>query len=226
MTLQAEFDARQGKPYPEILNEIQAITEDVIMPIEGRDLRDVVTVLASGLDYRLQMAEPSPLRSGLMRAFNSMSINEFGFNLADPVVAQMLDLGVSAGLVDVNERLWFYGIATKQVPKYPSVQLIDVIKYFEPELFTTEWIELDIQAVCHKLQIALWETLKSSASIRFQAQELMDESTNTWSDWYDIGSTTVFSKRQYTLMLFQVTGKKLKFRYSCPYLLNVTVTAV
>ena len=63
MTLQAEFDARQGKPYPEILSEIQAITEDVVMPIEGKDLRDVVTVLASGLDYRLQMAEPSPLRN-------------------------------------------------------------------------------------------------------------------------------------------------------------------
>lgn len=226
MTLQTEFESRRGKAYPEILSEIQAITRDVIMPIEGQDLRDVVTVLASGLDYRLQMAEPSPLRSGLMRAFNSMSINEFGFNLSDPVVAQMLDLGVSASLIEVNERLWFYAIATKQVPTYPNVQLIDVVKYFEPELFTTDWIELDIQAICHKLQISLWESLKSTAYVRFQAQELMNEELNIWSEWYDVGSTAISIKRQYTLTLSQVTGKKLRFRYSCPYLLNVSVMAV
>jgi hypothetical protein len=226
MTLQTEIESRRGKAYPEILSEIQAITRDVIMPIEGQDLRDVVTVLASGLDYRLQMAEPSPLRSGLMRAFNSMSINEFGFNLSDPVVAQMLVLGVSAGLIDVNERLWFYAIATKQVPTYPDVQLIDVVKYFEPELFNDDWIELDIQAICHKLQICLWESLKSTAYMKFQAQELMDETTSNWSDWYDVGSTSIGIKRQYTLALAQVTGKKLRFRYKCPYVLNVSVTAV
>lgn len=226
MTLQAEFDARQGKPYPEILSEIQAITDDVIMPIEGKDLRDIVTVLASGLDYRLQMAEPSPLRSGLMRAFNSMSINEFGFNLADPVVAQMLDLGVSAGLVDVNERLWFYAIATKQVPRYPSVQLIDVVKHFEPELFTDVWVELPNHYLCHKLQILLWETLKSNTFIHFQAQERMDMSNDIWSDWFDVGNVLVQLKKQYSLTLPNTNGKNLRFRYKCPYILNVTVTAV
>lgn len=180
MTLQTEFESRRGKAYLEILSEIQAITRDVVMPIEGRDLRDVVTVLASGLDYRLQMAEPSPLRSGLIRAFNSMSINEFGFNLSDPVVAQMLDLGVAANLIDVNERLWFYAIATKQVPTYPSVQLKDIIAYFEPDLVDTgEWTSFS--PTSNRLIFNLSQDTPELAAVRLE-QRISHDSVN-WTNW-------------------------------------------
>lgn len=221
MTLQAEFDARQGKPYPEILSEIQAITEDVIMPIEGRDLRDVVTVLASGLDYRLQMAEPSPLRSGLMRAFNSMSINEFGFNLADPVVAQMLDLGVSAGLVEINERLWFYGIATKQVLKYPELKLVDVIGYFEPEKVNNSWIEL-AETTNRTITFRIKESTLEQTSIVVQMQDVYED--GTFSDWYNATAIHGIQVAKEYSGTLPSNGYPKKLRWMCNYTLNVIVS--
>lgn len=221
MTLQAEFDARQGKPYPEILSEVRAITEDVVMPIEDKDLRDVVTVLASGLDYRLQMAEPSPLRSGLIRAFNSMSINEFGFNLADPVVAQMLDLGVSAGLVEVNERLWFYGIATKQVPKYPSVQLIDVVTHFEPALLDGQWHELPSTSA-HTLVVKLTGAMPEEAMIEIEIQDQYQD--GTVSDWYPNNALYGVHKAKRYVHGLQNNDCPRKVRWKCEYVITGTVS--
>lgn len=221
MTLQTEFESRRGKAYSEILSEIQAITRDVIMPIEGQDLRDVVTVLASGLDYRLQMAEPSPLRSGLMRAFNSMSITEFGFNLSDPVVAQMLDLGVSASLIDVNERLWFYAIATKQVPVYPEVQLIDVIKYFEPSKINNVWFEL-LETSNKTIVFRIKENTPEQTSVIIQMQDLYED--GTFSEWYHATALHgLLVAKEYTTTL-PYNGYPRKLRWMCNYQLNASVS--
>lgn len=180
MSLETELESRRGLSYSQILNEIRAITYDVIAPIEGKDLRDVVTVLASGLGHRLQMAEPSPLRTGLMRAFDSMSINEFGFNLADPVVVQLLDVGVSAGLIDVNERLWFYAISTKQVSSYPAITLRDVVAHFEPELVEIgEWTVLTPATT--RLMLSLTQELPELAAVRIE-QRVSHDGIH-WTNW-------------------------------------------
>lgn len=217
MSLTTELEARRGKPYTQILEEILAITHDVISPIEGRDLRDVVTVLASGLDHRLLMAEPSALRTGLMRAFNSMSIAEFGFNLADPVVAQMLDAGVNAGLVDVNERLWFYGIATKQVQTYPDLTLLDVVKYFQPGLVDGEWHDLGVSSGT-LVTLHLSSRPPEATSIIIEVQDLSGE----WCYGSAIGGVYV-AKPSYSAPI-PYFGQARGIRWKCDYLLNGVVS--
>lgn len=221
MTLQEEFEARRGLPYTQILNEVAALTNDVIMPIEGKDLRDVVTVLASGLDHRLQMAEPSELRTGLIRAFNSMSINEFGFNLTDPVVVQLLDLGVSQGLIDVNERLWFYAIATKQVPKYPELKLVDVVGYFEPSKVNNSWFEL-AETVNRTITFRIKENTLEQTSIVVQMQDVYED--GTFSDWYHATAIHGIKVAKEYSGTLPSNGYPKKLRWMCNYTLNVTVS--
>lgn len=180
LTLDQVIETKRGLPYAQALSEIQGITKDVVGPIEGKDLRDVVTVLCSGLAYRLEEAPGSPIRTALLRAFSSMSINEFGFNLTDPVVVQLLDAGVVANLIDVNERLWFYAIATKQVPTYPSVQLKDVIAYFEPGLVDTgEWTTFS--PTSNRLILNLSQDTPELAAVRIE-QRVSHDGIH-WTNW-------------------------------------------
>lgn len=173
LTLAEAIETKRGLPYAQALQELQEETEDVLGPIEGKDLRDVVTVLCSGLYHRLSLAPESPLKTALIRAFNSMSIEGFGFNLKDPLVSQMLDAGVAEGLVDVNERLWFYAIATKQVPKYPDVTLRDIVAHFEPEVTDVgEWIE--VIPTTNKLRLTLEQDLPEVSLVCIQMSESED----------------------------------------------------
>jgi hypothetical protein len=87
MELSEAIELCRGKPYATIFVELSSETVDFIDVIEGKDLRDVVTVLCSGIDFRLGEAPSSPIKSALVRAFSSMTIDEFGFNLTDPVVS-------------------------------------------------------------------------------------------------------------------------------------------
>lgn len=221
MSLEAEFEARRGLPYIQIFNEVQAITHDVVGPIEGKDLRDVVTVLASGLDHRLQMAEPSALRTGLIRAFNSMNINEFGFNLADPLVAQMLDLGVEAGLVEVNERLWFYGIATKEIPTYPELKLINVINYFEPSKVDGQWHEI---SATHDraFTVDLLEDLPEAATIVVQYKENYGDRESAWRH---ATSLIVHQQGKYRADTPH-NGYERRFQWRCEYAITGSVAVL
>jgi hypothetical protein len=210
--LSEAIEAKRGLPVSQILEELKAETIDVVGPIEGKDLRDVVTVLCSGLDYRLSQAPDSPLKSALVRAFNSMSIAEFGFNLADPVVASMLDAGVEAGLVDVNERLWFYGIATKQVPKYPNVELRDVLAVIEPEKLDGTWHEIE-ETSGQSFQLQLNTRPPETTHIVVQWQGVDGE-------WYHATALHgLLAPVQYRAQL-PFYGVPRKLRWRCEYLLD------
>jgi hypothetical protein len=172
-TLSQAIEEKRGLPYAQALAELQEETVDVIETIEGKDLRDIVTVLCSGLDYRLQQAPDSPLKAALVRAFNSLSIVDFGFNLNDPLVVQMLDAGVEAGYIDVNERMWFYGIATKQKPKYPELTLRDIVSHFEPEKTDVgDWVSVVPSG--NKIALELTEDLPEPSLVRIEMSESLD----------------------------------------------------
>jgi hypothetical protein len=216
--LSEAIEAKRGLPVNQILEELKAETVDVVGPIEGKDLRDVVTVLCSGLDYRLSQAPDSPLKVALVRAFKSMNISEFGFNLADPLVASMLDAGVDAGLVDVNERLWFYGIATKQVPKYPNIKLSDVLSVIEPDKLDGQWNEIEeTSGQSFQLQLNSRPVEATHLVIQWQAGD---------GEWYHAQAIHgLLAPVQYRAPL-PFHGVPRKLRWRCEYALDAAVTVV
>lgn len=212
------IEAKRGLPYDQILAELKAETVDVVGPIEGKDLRDVVTVLCSGLDYRLSQVPDSPLKTSLVRAFNSMSINEFGFNLADPLVAQLLDAGVEAGLVDVNERLWFYGIATKQVPKYPELTMETIVAYLDSSKMDGEWHELP-ETLARRFKVDLHSDAPGPTYIVVQMSQ-------EGSPWFHATAIHGIHKARPYFGDVPLYGVPRKFRWKCVYALDATVTVV
>lgn len=221
LTLEQAIETKRGLPYAQALAELLAETKDVVGPIEGKDLRDIVTVLCSGLDYRLSQAPESPLKSALTRAFNSMNINEFGFNLADPLVSQLLDAGVLAGLVDVNERLWFYGIATKQVPLYPNVSMKDIISQLEPSLLDDTWKTLDSTGA-RRFHMRLKAPAPAVTYVIVQAQDTYED--GTVSEWYHLTAQHgVQAVREYTCDI-PASKYSRKLRWKCEYALDHVVS--
>ena len=216
--LSEAIEAKRGLPYDQILKELKEETIDVIRPIEGKDLRDVVAVLCSGLDYRLSQAPDSPLKSALVRAFNSMSINEFGFNLTDPVVSALLDAGVAGGLVDVNEKLWFYGIATKQEPKYPDVTMEAIVRQLDPQLIDETWHEI-AETSLGRLRISLNTKTPEQTYVLVQ----MSEEEGKW--FHATAVHGVHEVRPY-YALVPNNGVPRKLRWKCVYALDATVTVV
>lgn len=211
MTLHEFLETKRGLPYNEILAAAKEETVDVIKTIEGPDLKDVVTVLCSGLEYRIEQAPLSPVRTALLRAFNSMSIPGFGFNLNHTLVVQLLDAGVAAGLIDENERLWFYGIATKQEPKYPSVTMKDVITYFEPSLINTSNWEYLGELSQYKLRLQLIEEQLEPTLIRVEMSESADG--QFWTEYKRVSHFYGVHKPDfYFAILPEPNGLRRKFR--------------
>jgi hypothetical protein len=136
----------ENKSFADILSALQAQTTPVIGSIRGADLRNVVAILAGGLQYRLDNAPESPIRTALLTGFKNMTIPDYAFNMADPTVAYMLDIATQLGLVTPDERLQFYTLATFMKPVWPGVTIKDIVQHKQPNLIElNDWSgEIDV----------------------------------------------------------------------------------
>lgn len=138
MTKSEYLESQRGKTYTQIIAEQPM--ETVIGSIRGDNLRDVVAILAAGLQYRLDTmtlpAEAEPLRTALLTAFKYMTLPDYGINLSMPENAGMLQAAVAVGLVTQDESDKFFQLASYQRPLH-SITREDCAEYFG-----TGWNEL------------------------------------------------------------------------------------
>ena len=134
--------------FSDIFQSLKSQTVPVIGSIRGADLRNVVAILAGGLQYRLDNSPESPIRTALLTGFKNMTIPDYAFNLADPQVAYMLDIATQLGLVTPDERLQFYTLATFMKPVWPDVTIKDIVQHKQPSLIDlNDWSgEIDVGA--------------------------------------------------------------------------------
>lgn len=198
MSLSAELSKpeHQGKPLRDLFLELSARTVPQVGKIEGEDLRDVVSILASGLQDRLDKAADHPVRTALRVGFEKMSIKDFGFNLADPKVSGMLDQGVALELVTEDERSEFYRIATKQVPEFPGLTLRDLVALVHPDQTDVgPWKEVEVGS-SRVLALTLEVALPEPSLVRVEMSESLDGIT--WTAWrrvshfYDVESPGLY----------------------------------
>lgn len=80
MTKSEYLESQRGKTYSVVVAEQPM--ETVVGSIRGNNLRDVVAILAAGLQYRLDTmtlpAEAEPLRAALLTAFKYMTLPDYG----------------------------------------------------------------------------------------------------------------------------------------------------
>jgi len=147
----------QGKSYNEIVDILLTVKIPVLGTIAGDDLRDVVTMLCEGIAFRLKTAPLTEGRVMLETAFDKMSIDNFQFNFAAPKVVQMLQHGVTLGLISEDERDKFYQLATKLVPVWDGVTVRDVVQCMEPHLLELNtWTNVDVlEPACRWVEFQL-----------------------------------------------------------------------
>lgn len=139
MTKAEYLESQRGKTYTEII-EAQPV-ETVIGSIRGANLRDVVAILAAGLQYRLDTTalptDAEPLRTALLTAFKYMTLPDYGINLAMADNVGMLRAAVSVGLVTPDESARFFELASYARPRF-NITREDCAAYFGAGWIVTE----------------------------------------------------------------------------------------
>lgn len=184
--------------------------EKVIGSIRGDNLRNVVAILASGLQYRLDKAEDSELKTALLTAFRYMSLPNYAINLALTENQNMLSHAVATGLVTESEQNALYQLASYERPLYNITS----------EDFSGEWHELPET-------MSIWFILKLATKapemthIVIQAKDNYGDSE---SDWYHCTALHgIELAREYKAAL-PSNGYYHKLRWKCEYNLDCVVS--
>jgi hypothetical protein len=211
--------------YAERLAKLRAKTTKVIGAIRGDNLRDVVAILASGLQYRLDNAPDSPLRTALLVGFRYMGLQEYGFNLAEPKVHGMLQMAVHEGLVTADEYAEFLQLATYDKPLYPTVTTRDIVKHFEPHLTDVgQWRVIE-QVATKQLRLQLRKDLPEPSSVTIEMRESNDN--QTWSAWRRVAQFSGVHEagNYYQAIPFNGLQRQVRWR-GTEYALDADVTVV
>jgi len=180
-------------------------TESVIGSIRGDNLRNVVAILAGGLQYRLDNAEDSPLRTALLTAFKYLTLQDYSINLALPENAGMLRLANSHGLVSDDELAQFFALATYERPLY-NITADD---------FVGEWVEIP-PTDSRSITFTLNKKAPEQTYILIQWQDKA-------GDWYHATALHgVEAVKSYTAAL-PYDGEPRALRWRCAYALDVVV---
>lgn len=197
-----------GKTHSQIIAEQPTVK--IIGSIRGDNLRNVVAILAGGLQYRLDNAPDSPVKTALLTAFRYMSLPEYAINLSIKENADLLSDAVSVGLVDAKEKEQFFALATYEQPLHNITQAD----------FVGAWHELSATDA-GVLFVKLKARAPESTHILIESQDCYPD--GTFSDWYH--NTSLYGvelARTYRVEL-RHDGYKRKLRWSCPYDLSAEV---
>lgn len=217
MTREEYLESQRGKTYTEILAE-QPL-EGAIGSIRGENLRDVVAVLAGGLQHRLDnMSLPTdyePLRTALLVAFKYLTIQDYAINLSLEENVTMLQMAVAVGLVTQAESNKFFELATYTFPKF-NLTRQDCAEYFNPG-----WHYID-STHNRAFTVEVTEPLPESATIVVQYQEVYDG----WqSDWKNATSLIVHQQGKYRADT-PYNGYERRFQWRCEYTITGSVAVL
>lgn len=189
MTLTEAIEQHRGKSHSEILALLRAETVEAVGSIRGDNLRNVVAILAGGLQYRLDNAVDSPLRTALLTGFKYMTLPDYAFNLAAEDVAGMLTASVSVGLVSFDEHAALIALATYQKPKYPDLTMRDIVAQINPELCAEpQWQEFSPEQ-SRKVRLKTNGVVPPNTFVLIQYCESDDG--ETWTTWRHATAMTV-----------------------------------
>lgn len=215
MTKDEYLESQRGKTYTQIIAEQPML--DVVGSIRGENLRDVVAILAGGLQYRLDNAvlppEAEPLRTALQVAFKYLDLPDYAINLSLPENELLLLQAVTTGLVTQAEADKFLTLATYQKPEF-NLTREDCAEYFNGNAWN------EIEATDKQwLQVQLNTTAPEPTHIVVQWQASNGE-------WYHATAIHgLLAPVQYRAQLpFYGVARKLRLR--CEYLLDAVVTVV
>lgn len=127
MTKNEYLESNRGLPYSQIIAEQPQDT--IVGSIRGDNLRNVVDILAKGLQFRLDNAEPSPLRTALLTVFKYLLLPDYAINLSLPENIGLLEKAVNVGLVEPTERDQFIALASYTKPRF-NLSIADCVDYF------------------------------------------------------------------------------------------------
>lgn len=184
---------------------------NVIGSIRGADLRNVVAILASGLQHRLDNAPDSELRTALLTAFKYLGLPDYAINLSIPENQALLAMSVAAGLVSEHERAQLFALATYQKPEY-DITSAD---------FMGEWHELPATSET-LVKVRLKTKAPEQTHLSFEICDQYHDGTR--SDWYH--ATALYGvelARIYTAHL-PINGYPRKVRWRCEYDLEIEVS--
>lgn len=214
MTKSEYLESQRGKTYSVVVAEQPM--ETVVGSIRGNNLRDVVAILAAGLQYRLDTmelaAEAEPLRTALLTAFKYMTLPDYGINLSMPENAGLLQMSVAVGLVTQAESDKFFELASYQRPLH-NITREDCAEYFG-----TGWHELP-ETDGQRLTLQLNSRAPELTHILIQMQDLSGE----WE--HATALHGIQSAKPYSAPL-PYYGQPRKVRWRCDYQLNGTVAVV
>lgn len=227
MSLKDELDKYEYRfgTYAQRLALLKSKTTDVIGAIRGDNLRDVVVILAAGLQHRLDNAEPSPLRTALLTGFKYMTLPDYSFNLGVPAVADMLEQAVVAGLVTKDERDKFFALATYKSPLFPDATIKDIVAKFEPhKIKLDDWATIE-QVPTHRLMLTLNSDMPEPSTVLIE----MRESHNgiDWTNWRNVPSFSNVERAgaYYQTAPFSGLQRQLRWR-GASYAIDGTVAVV
>ncbi len=212
MTKQAYLESQRGKPYSEIVANQPKV--NVVGAIFGENLRNVVAILAGGLQYRLDNAPDSELRTALLTGFRYMTLPDYAFNLAATDVHDLLQKAVNAQLVTPDEYALFLQLATYEKPQF-EITREDCADYFGG----MDWQPL---ATSNSV-VNIWLKTKApeSTHIVIQHQDVLPD--GSLSDWRH--STAVHGIElvgEYQAAIPTKAGRS--YRWRCEYALDVVVS--
>lgn len=197
-----------GKTHSQIIADQPMV--DVIGSIRGDNLRNVVAILASGLQYRLDTSPDSPIRTALLTAFKYLSLPDYAINLSEPANAALLDSALAEGLVTIQEKNLFIQLATYQKPLY------DITK----DDFLGTWFELG-ERPGNLLSFTLKTKAPEATYILIQSRDIFsDDARGDWS--HNTALHGVEAARVYRIHVRNESGRQ-ELRWRCEYSLNVEV---
>lgn len=227
MTLTEAVEQHRGKSHVEIFTILSAETVESIGSIRGDNLRDVVDILAKGLQDRLdKMVLPDyvePIRTALVVVFRYMHLPNYGINLSLKENSDLLQSAVQVGLVTQGESDKFFSLATYQKPKYAGLTLKEIIAIAEPELLNVgEWQEL-IVTNQRRLVVNSQPHVVEHPTMQVQVSE--SHNGTDWTEWRNAMSFGVPTGVSFHPIVQSDLQRRFRWR-GVYYKLNLTVEAV
>lgn len=195
-----------GKTHSQIIAEQPIV--DVVGSVRGDNLRNVVAILAGGLQHRLDNAPDSLVKTALLTAFRYMTLPDYAINLSLQENADLLSVAVRDGLVTPQEREQFFALATYKKPLYDITQAD----------FVGEWHNLG-EVSARQLIIKLKQKAPEQTHILVQSRDVFTD--GAFGDW-----------RHNTACYLELAGvyrcdiraeSRQEVRWSCAYKLDVEV---
>jgi hypothetical protein len=215
--------------YAERLVLVKSKTQDVVGSIRGDNLRNVVDILAKGLQDRLdKMVLPEdaePVRTALIVVFRYLNLDDYQINLSLPENARLLQAAVDVGLVTTAESNKFFELATYKKHLYPEATVRDIVQVYEPgRVVVGDWIVIE-QVPTHRLMLQLTMDAPEETNVRIEMRE--SHNGTDWTDWkrvahfYSVQKAGVY----YQQIPFNGLQRQVRVRGET-YRLDGTVTVV